>query len=168
MMNLDLVSLGALLLCCLWAVMARGLLRAAIALATASVVLSIIMFRMDSALAAVFELSVCAGLITVVFISAISLAEPKSEAQLRAAMPGRIRRYIMLPVLLAVVGACLVLLCKQPVDLPTAAAAQAPALDVRNVLWNLRRLDLLGQVIIMLVGVFGVIVLFKGKNTNEQ
>ena len=66
-MKLDLILLGGMLLCCLWAVMARGLLRAAIALATTSVVLAIIMFRLDSPLAAVFELSVCAGLITVVF-----------------------------------------------------------------------------------------------------
>ena len=167
-MTMDLILLGGMLLSCLWAVMARGLLRAAIALATTSVVLAIVMFRLDSPLAAVFELSVCAGLITVVFISAISLAEPKSETQLRAAMLARMKRYIMLPVLLVVVGACLALLCSQPADLPAAAAAGAPALDVRNVLWNLRRLDLLGQVIIMLTGVFGVIVLFKGKNANER
>ena len=167
-MTMDLILLSGMLLSCLWAVMARGLLRAAIALAVTSVVLAIVMFRLASPLAAVFELSVCAGLITVVFISAISLAEPKSETQLRAAMLARMKRYIMLPVLLAVVGACLALLCRQPADLPAAAAAGAPALDVRNVLWNLRQLDLLGQVIIMLTGVFGVIVLFKGKNANEQ
>jgi hypothetical protein len=33
--------------------------------------------------------------------------------------------------------------------------------DVRNVLWNLRQLDVLGQVIMLLAGIFGVVILFR-------
>ena len=33
--------------------------------------------------------------------------------------------------------------------------------DVRRVLWNQRHLDLLGQIVILLAAVFGVLVLFK-------
>ena len=40
--------------------------------------------------------------------------------------------------------------------------------DVRTVLWNSRQLDLFGQILILLAGVFGVLVLFKreGKDDN--
>jgi ethanolamine transporter EutH len=35
------------------------------------------------------------------------------------------------------------------------------------VLWYLRRLDLLGQIVILLAGAFGVVMLFKERK-NEQ
>ena len=40
---------------------------------------TLILFLLKSPLAAVFELSVCAGLITVIFISVISLTNPLSQ-----------------------------------------------------------------------------------------
>ena len=33
--------------------------------------------------------------------------------------------------------------------------------DVKNIMWNVRHLDLLGQIAILLTGVFGVVTLFK-------
>jgi hypothetical protein len=33
--------------------------------------------------------------------------------------------------------------------------------DVKTILWNLRHLDLLGQILILLGGTFGVVVLVK-------
>jgi len=41
--------------------------------------------------------------------------------------------------------------------LPPVAGEQ----DVRNVLWNVRHLDLLGQIIVLLAGAFSVVVFFK-------
>ena len=58
----------------LWTVMTRSLLKAALGLAVTSALIAVILFRLDSPLAAVIELSVCAGLITAVFVSAISLS----------------------------------------------------------------------------------------------
>lgn len=55
------------------AVFVRDLLKAAICLGISSVILSVIFFNFDSPFAAVFELSICAGLITVLFASTISL-----------------------------------------------------------------------------------------------
>jgi len=37
----------------------------------------------------------------------------------------------------------------------------AEQLSVRDVIWKVRHLDLLGQIIILLTGAFGVAVLFK-------
>ena len=44
----------------------------------------------------------------------------------------------------------------------TLKLANVPDQDVREVLWNLRHLDLLGQIIILLGGAFGVVALVKG------
>ena len=80
---LNLILLSLLAVTALWAVMATRLLYAAIGLALSSVVLSIIMFRMDSPLAAVIELSVCAGLITAIFISVISLVKHSTLEEIK-------------------------------------------------------------------------------------
>ena len=39
--------------------------------------------------------------------------------------------------------------------------------DVRDVLWNVRRLDLVGQILIILAGVFGVVILFKDPSDTK-
>jgi len=41
-------------------------------------------------------------------------------------------------------------------------------LDVRNVIWKLRQTDMLGQIILILTGVFGVVVLFKEGLNNDK
>lgn len=64
-----------------WAVVTRDLLRSAIALACASIVLTIIFFQLKAPLAGAFELSVAAGLITVLFVSAISLVAGAREGE---------------------------------------------------------------------------------------
>jgi NADH-quinone oxidoreductase subunit J len=159
-MVINIILLSLLLLAAVWAVMRGSLIRAAIALAIVSMVLSILMFRLLSPLAAVFELSVCAGLITVVFMSVISLTKPMTHAEVVAATRGRIKRYWFLPVILIAVGVALAYITI-PFNFTLPAPEAEP--DVRNILWNLRQLDVLGQVVIILAGVFGVVVLFKDK-----
>ena len=70
------IPLSLLVLFALFTVLIKNLLKAVISLAAASASLTIIMFMLNAPLAAVFELSVCAGLITVIFISVISLTKP--------------------------------------------------------------------------------------------
>jgi NADH-quinone oxidoreductase subunit J len=155
---INVIILMALIGAGLWAIMTRSLIRAAIALALTSSVLTMIMFRFNSWLAAVFELSVCAGLISVVFISTISLTEPLSPQEVLKHMRDRLQRFAFLPILILVVGFGLSLLkVSYTLPLPPAEAVQ----DARNVLWYGRELDLLGQVIILIAGVFGVIILFR-------
>ncbi len=55
------------------AVRFKDILYSAIALAALSIIIAIMFFKLDSPYAGVFELSVCAGLITALFISVISL-----------------------------------------------------------------------------------------------
>jgi len=57
------------------AVRFSNLLFAVISLAALSAILTIVFYRFNSPYAAIFELSVCAGLITALFVSAISLTK---------------------------------------------------------------------------------------------
>lgn len=161
-MYLDIVILVLMVVGALWTVMAADLLKSAIGLAVTSAILAVIMFRFTAPLAAVFELSVCAGLITVVFISVISLTRPGVEKTGRAAR--RFGRYILLPLIVLLAGMALFMI-KYPSDLISAKSAAA---DMRSVLWGERTLDLFGQVVVLLAGIFGVVVLFKERKKKED
>jgi len=166
-MVLTIIVLALMLIAALWTVMTRGLVRAALGLAVTSIILTVLMFMLGAGLAAVFELSVCAGLITVVFVSTIAMTQPSTKSELLEKTRNRMRRYWFLPVIIVVVGAVLAWLSiGTTVSLPTPVAADATSgLDVKQVLWGLRQTDLVGQVIVILAGVFGVIVLFKERKT---
>ena len=134
------------------------LIHSIVGLALTSVIVSILMFRLSSPLAAVFELSVCAGLISVIFIITVSFTQRVSKEQLPGVRKERLIRFWYLPLIVAIAGLLLILLLKLPqVVLPPAAEQ----LSVRDVIWKVRHLDLLGQIFILLTGAFGVAVLFK-------
>ena len=69
----NIVLFVAVVVSAVLAVRLNNLLFAAISLAALSAILAIMFYQLDSPYAAVFELSVCAGLITALFVSAISL-----------------------------------------------------------------------------------------------
>ena len=166
-MIFNILLLGLLIVAVLATVLSHELLQSAISLAVTSVVLAILMFRLDSPLAAVFELSICAGLITVIFISAISLTNteiPKTTTASKPAIGRRFLKLAVLPLLMLLVGAAFFFLHGNlNITLPTPELQR----DVRTLLWSQRQLDLLGQIIIILAGVFGVVVLFKEKAKDE-
>lgn len=157
-MTINIILLTILLMAALWTAMSSRIVRAAVGLAVTSVILSIIMFQLKSPLAAVFELSVCAGLIFVIFIITISFAQRMSKEMLIIRKKEIFSKFWCLPVILIIAGIALSRF-KMPVDfvLPLVAEEQ----DVRNVLWNVRHLDLLGQIIVLLAGAFSVVVFFK-------
>lgn len=70
---ISIVLLIAVIVLAIMAVSFKNLLSAAISLAALSAALAIIFYRLNSPYAAVIELSVCAGLITALFVAAISL-----------------------------------------------------------------------------------------------
>ena len=150
---------GLLLVVALWTVQTT-ILRAAIGLALTSAIVALLLFQMGAGLAAVFELSVCAGLITVVFASTISMTRPLDPAAAARRRTVRKRRFHPAFVVVGLVG---VALWASGYALEVAAPAAPPGPGVREVLWSLRRIDLLGQIIVLLVGVFAVLVLFKDR-----
>ncbi len=76
---LDWVALGLVVLLALLAVHLRDLLKGALALAVMSAILAALFFRFGAPWAAMFELSVCAGFITVLFLAVIALTEASEQ-----------------------------------------------------------------------------------------
>ena len=157
-MALNLILLLFLLIAAIWTVMTIRLIRSIVGLALTSAILSVIMYLLNSPLAAVFELSVCSGLISVIFITTVSFTQRISKERLLIRRRERLARFLYLPFIIIVAGVLLMQYLKIP-QFDLSVPAKGP--DVRGVLWNLRHLDLLGQVIILLAGVFGVVILFK-------
>ncbi|MCX5712508.1 MAG: hypothetical protein NTY47_05495 [Candidatus Omnitrophica bacterium] len=147
-----------LLAAALWTVMTTRLLRSVVGLAMTSAILSIIIFRLNSPMAAVFELSVCAGLIPVIFITTISFTQRIAKSQIQERRRERLTRFFLLPVIVVAAGLALLRWLKIPALMLPAADRAA---DVRMLLWNTRHLDLLGQTVILLAGAFAVVILFK-------
>jgi len=73
------IALGLVLVLALLAVHLRDLLKGALALAVMSAVLAAIFFHLGAPWAAMFELSVCAGFITVLFLAVIALTEAREQ-----------------------------------------------------------------------------------------
>lgn len=162
-MYIDVVMLVIMVACAFWAVMAPNLLKAAIGLAVTSAILAVVMFRLSAPLAAVFELSVCAGLITVVFISVISLTSPQAGSKGDGMKV--LRRFAFLPLVVLIAAVAFGMLDLKP-DFSFLPAI-APEGDMRLLLWGQRQLDLFGQVVVLLAGIFGVVVLFKERDRRE-
>jgi len=139
-------------------VFSSKLLIGAISLALTSIMITILMFKLNSPIAAVFELSICAGLITVIFITTISFVKSETQEELIESRKRRLKKYIYLPILVALAG-YLVSVVIKPLSLKLPEIIQET--NVGNVLWDLRQVDLLGQAIVLLIGVFGIVVLFK-------
>ncbi|MEA5013257.1 MAG: hypothetical protein VB099_01740 [Candidatus Limiplasma sp.] len=148
----------------------RDLLKACIALSVVSAILAVVMFVMGADLAAVFELSVCAGLITVVFVSTISMSRVLTKEEMEEREKRRWRRFRYLPlVLLAVLAVSLAVLWPYlAVPLPPSSASALKAASGKEMIWNLRQTDLLAQVIIVLVGIYAVLIFFKKKEGEEK
>ncbi len=163
-MEIFFVLLVLMTLFSLWSVIRGSLIRAAISLAITSAVLSVIMFQLLSPLAAVFELSVCAGLITVIFMSTISLAEPLTYAEAVARSKARIKRFWFLPLVLVILGA---LLIPFATNLTPPYIPSEKVKSVYTYIWNIRQLDVLGQIIVLFAGVFGVVVYFKNVRKGD-
>jgi len=151
-----------LVISALMTVMLRDLLKAAVALAALSAVLTVILFMLKAPLAAVFELSVCAGLITVVFVSTISMTKLRTKEQIAQHREERRKRFRLLPVVvIALFSAGIALILPHLGDMiPTSVPHVATAAEAA-VFWSQRQADLLGQIVIVLAGVFGVLIFFK-------
>ena len=159
------ILLIVLVAAAVWTVLTYGLLLSAIGLGITSAVLAVVLYELGAPLAAVFELSVCAGLITVVFVSAISLTPRTTTSEKKALARKRLARFLPLP-FLVLAAAWLLWGWLQGFALPFA---EPPALagEVREVLWNDRTADIIGQIAVVFTGVFAVVVLFKHLRRGE-
>lgn len=155
--------LGIMLVCGVLAVMLRSIIKDAICLAAASAALGVIMYTLGATWAAVFEVSVCSGLITVIFISGISLShDTKSDVRKEY---DDTRRMAWLPIVLVAAGAAIMAgAAAIHFNLPVAQQITA---DFREILWNTRRTDILGQIVVMLTGGTAISVLLREERKKS-
>lgn len=163
-MNITTVLLLLLVLFGFYTVLSKSLLKMAIGLALVSATLTALLFTMNSPLAAVFELSVCAGLITVVFVSVISLTQPASPQEQQKGEVNHYSRFFPMVILVLLMAwAAQSVFNDNPVPVFHTLSGQ----DIRHTLWSLRRTDVFGQLAAMFAGIYGVIVLFKGMKNDK-
>ena len=143
------------------AIVLRDLLKSAISLAVASLLLGIIFFRMNAPYAGVFEISVVAGLITVLFILTIALTTAGEDVK-----ESRLVNWVFPLVFVAfiVIDA---LVMKSLLGKVPALASSAEAGSFGNVLWKGRTFDLVGQIAVILAGVFSVLALFRKRDKHD-
>jgi len=144
------------------AVLLRDLLKAAISLAIASIFLAIIFFRMNATYAGVFELSVVAGLITVLFIATIALT--KNEGDIRESR----LLSILFPIFFVLFIITDIIVMKSLINRLSSAHFPAPQGNFGQVLWGTRTLDLIGQIGVIFAGVFAVVALFRKRDKKDE
>lgn len=142
-----LLSIG----CCIF----KDLLYVAVSLATISLVLALVLFLFGANIAGVFELSVCAGLITVLFIATVSLTKD-SDQKVETRLPA----YFVPLVILIFVGIDYFIIQWVAHSLPASVVPQ-PSGTFQRVFWELRSADMLGQIGLIGAGVFGILALFR-------
>jgi uncharacterized MnhB-related membrane protein len=145
---LDLLTVATLFVCAVQAVRSGRLLTSALWLAGASALTALLMFRLGAPEVAVIELSVGAGLVTVLFVYAINIAGEELP-DLRSLVPAPLAWAVALGAI--GLGAAMTLPgLREPAPL-------VPVLPFATVLWEQRSLDVLLQVVMIVGGVLGVL-----------
>lgn len=143
------------------AIALKDLLRSAISLAVASLLLGIIFFRMKAPYAGVFEISVVAGLITVLFVLTIALTKAGDEVR-----ESKVANWVF-PAVFAAFVVIDALVMKGLLGKVPALPAGAETGAFGDVLWKGRTLDLVGQIAAILAGVFAVLALFRKRDKHD-
>jgi NADH-quinone oxidoreductase subunit J len=135
----------ALMICAVQAIRASRLLPASLWLAALSAFVSILLYLLGAREVAVIELSVGAGLVTVLLAFVIGLAGDET-LDATALVPA--------PLALVLVATCLMLL--STFVLPVTESIPQVEQSFSVVLWQVRGLDLLAQLVLILAGALGV------------
>jgi len=154
-----LVAAG-ILACAIFAIRSKRLLISAIWLAVTSALVALMFYLLGAVQVAVIELSVGAGLVTVLFVFAINISGEEAM-DLEPVMPrplawGLVAIAVGLTIYLTIEGGGLALVAK--------VATESPA-----VLWTDRYLDILLQIALIFCGVLGVLgLLSEGKPEAQK
>jgi len=150
-----LVLLGAIV-CAIGAIRANRLLTSALWLAGASALVALMMYLLGAPEVAVVELSVGAGLVTVLFVFAINIAGEEAM-QARSPIPRPLAWGL---VVLSILLLGWFSLPSLAIDLPVPLAN-----DFSSVVWDDRGLDILIQTALIFAGVLGVLGLLAESKT---
>ncbi|MFB3852439.1 MAG: Na(+)/H(+) antiporter subunit B [Vicinamibacterales bacterium] len=144
----DLLIVAGLIVCAIAAIRAERLLISALWLAGASALTALMMYRLGAPEVAAIELSVGAGLVTVLFVFAINIAGDE---------PLPARPIVPRPLAWALTLASIAALAWYALPMPGIPEHGPGAARFANVVWEDRNLDVLLQVVLIFAGVVGVV-----------
>ncbi|MCL4559046.1 MAG: hypothetical protein M1281_00315 [Chloroflexi bacterium] len=155
------VIVGAIF-CALQSMRANRLLVSALWLAGTSALVALAIFVMGAPEVAVIELSVGAGLVTVLFVFAINVAG-EEPIKLKPLVPrplsiGLVALSILLLGWMGMPGLLSILQLNVTFSLPSAA-------DFTRAFWEQRSLDVVAQIVLVFAGVLGVLGLLSDTET---
>lgn len=161
--------------CAFQAVSARRLLDSAIWLSGVSALLAILLYRLGAHQVAAIELSVGAGLVTVLFVFAIGMAGEEGE-RARTVVPKSVAWTLILTAVLLLGWLILptgedglVQPEQQPSVVISAAGIEPADEPLQTILWQQRGLDVLVQVVLIFSGILGVLgLLAEAKGPLQQ
>lgn len=156
-MFVQILIVAGLLVSAVQAIRSKRLLLSALWLAGASALVALEMFLLGAPEVAVIELSVGAGLVTVLFVFAINIA---GEEDL-SAVPVVPRPLARIIVLISVL-----LLVWMNLDVLGLQVAVIEPLYFKTVLWQNRLLDVFLQMVLILTGVLGVLGLMADVQSS--
>ena len=154
---LYILVVAGILVCALQAIAAKRLLISALWLAGTSALVSLMLYMLGAAEVAVIELSVGAGLVTVLFVFAINIA---GDENLDA------KGIIPVPLAWGLIAFALItlsLFSLPQLNIPLPAIIDE---NFSQALWQDRSLDLLLQVMLIFAGVLGILGLLA-ESTNQ-
>jgi len=162
-MNYQVIIYFIVVISAVMAVMSKKLLNSAIMLAITSIAVSLILFSYNAPWAGVFELSVCAGLITVLFISAISLMKKEDSI-----IKENYVKYIILPflvIIMLIISGLYILPYFEYLTNYSKYSHYNPS--VGDIIWHYRSIDIIGQITLLACAVFVIkSIFYKRRNEN--
>lgn len=150
---------AALLVCALQAIRSQRLLLSALWLAGTSALVALEMYLLGAPEVAVIELSVGAGLVTVLFVFAINIAGEEVIATLPV-VPRPLAQILILVTIL--------LLGWMNLDVLGIRVTVFEPLYFKTVLWENRQLDIFLQLVLIFTGVLGVLGLLAETHPSSS
>ena len=156
-MLIDLLLVLTAVLCSLQAIRAKSPLVGALWLACVSLSVSIALYRLGAAETAVIELSVGAGLVTVLFVFAIAIVG--KEAMIARSSVPRLLVWLLFTGIIVLLGWLVA-----PIQSTHTAIVERP---FAVALWQERGLDVLVQIGIIFAGVLGILGLLNEPESEQ-
>ena len=164
-MLLTLVLVLAMAVCALAAIRARQLLSSVLWLAAVSVLVSILLYALAAPEIAVIELSVGAGLVTVLFVFAIGIA-----GEITRDLATLVPRWLGLALSIAAMLLLGRLIWPGSQNVMIPVTVGAPGTSYAATLWETRSVDMVVAIALVFAGVLGMLNLLLpiGESTHES
>jgi len=158
-MFVQILIVAGLLVCAVQAIRSKRLLLSALWLAGASALVALEMYLLGAPEVAVIELSVGAGLVTVLFVFAINIAGEEDMSALPVVPRPMARIFVLISV---------VLLAWMNLEVLGLQVAVIEPLYFKTVLWQNRLLDVYLQMVLIFTGVLGVLGIMADPHPSSR